>query len=410
MKYGFCVVGVVISLLFNGLWGQNAPISTAETLVSVESTAVISITAINFNNISSCNLELHYDSTIARATAVTTGPLVGDNLSYNVSVHGTIVLGWYVYPALTLGGDPVLFNIEFTKVDTGKTAITWYDNGYSCIYYNGNDDPLNDSPTSTYYINGALTFLPPVAPVMTAPVVHGTKGVDISIPFYVSGFNDVGKFTLTLSYDPSLMLYQSFTGNEGFPGLTVDGSFPGIVLASGVVSEGVQGITLPDSSALFTLNFDPYYVGTTPITWSDTGTSCGFYGPPPAYITLSDIPKNQHYVNGSIIVASPFGISPPGGANGNGDEHFLALSCSPNPFSGDVKLSWFLPVGGEVLLEIRNLLGMNVSKLVDEVEQEGDHSMQVSSIYFQPGVYVATIVLTTSCEVMRRSVKMIFTK
>ncbi len=408
MNKAICLAWIIISLFSNELLAQNAPITTAGTLSTIGPTTVISITAINFTNISSCNLELVYDSTIARATSITTGPLLGGNLSSNLSVPGKIVLGWYTYPAITLGGAPVLFNITFDKVDTGTTALTWFADGYSCIYYDGNEHALNDLPTSTYYINGTLTFLATVAPAVAAPVITGTKGENVNIPFPVTGFNDVGKFTLTLNYDPTVIIYQSFTGNAGYAGLSVDGSFPGILIASGLVSAGVSGITLPDSANLFTLNFKLYSIGTTPIVWSDTGISCEFYGPPPTYIPLSDIPKGRHYVDGSVTVNAPFGIPLPGeGANGNGDEHSLVLASSPNPFSEDVKLTWFLPETGQVLLEIRDLLGMKVSTLVDQVEQEGNHSMQVSSISLQPGIYIARITLRTNRDIMTRSVKMV---
>jgi PKD repeat protein len=52
----------------------------------------------------------------------------------------------------------VIFNIACTKVTTGSTPFTWFDNGISCHWYNGNYALLNDSPTATYYVNGSVTF------------------------------------------------------------------------------------------------------------------------------------------------------------------------------------------------------------------------------------------------------------
>lgn len=407
MKNAFHIPWIFICLLSNSLPAQNAPITTVRTLSTVGSTAIISIGAANFSNISSCNLELHYDSTIARATAVETGPLLGGNLNSNLSVPGKISLGWYIYPGVSLTGEPVLFNITFSKADTGKTAITWSDDNYSCVWYDGNFNLLNDLPASTYYTSGALTFLASVAPVITAPVLRGYAGGNIDIPVKVAGFNDVGKFTLTLHYSSPAITWQSFTGDAGFPGLTIDGSTPGTIVASGVVSTGVSGITLPDSATLFTLHFS-FSGGSTPLAWSDNGTSCEFFGPPPGYIPLTDVPQNKHYVDGSVTVIIPFGIPFPGeGTNGNGDEPSLILKSFPNPFSGKVTLIYFLPLKGQVLLEIMNMMGEKVITLVDQVEQEGDHSLQVPPASLIPGFYTVRMMLTTYDNRMTRSIKII---
>jgi PKD repeat protein len=136
----------------------NAPVTTAGTVVAGGTTAVVPITATDFTNIGSCGLEIHYDPAIALATNVTIGPGVGGSLDKNLTVPGVIIIGWYTYPAVTLPGNPVIFNISFSKVTSGTTALTWFDNGYSCYYSDGSYNILNDVPQSTYYINGSLTF------------------------------------------------------------------------------------------------------------------------------------------------------------------------------------------------------------------------------------------------------------
>jgi hypothetical protein len=260
MKKVYGLLWIFICLLPTGIVAQNAPVSTAGTVSTVESTITIPITAANFSNISSCNLSLNYDQGIATATVVAIGPQLGGNLSTDLSVPGKISLGWYIHPSMTLPGNPVLFNITFEKVTSGTSAITWFDDGYSCAFYDGDYNPLNDLPFSTYYINGALTFVP------------------------------------------------------------------------------------------------------------DVGISSG---------------------------------------NGDGKTAGLLLTSSPNPFSGNVQLSWFLPEKGHVLLEIRNILGEMVNTLVDQFEEEGNHSIGFSSSGFRPGLYTARILLRTNNEMMTRSIKMI---
>jgi hypothetical protein len=260
MKNTIHILWIFICLLSNGLLAQNAPITTAGTLSTVGTTITIPLTAANFSNISSCNLSLNYDQNIATATVVSTGLQLGGNLSTDLSVPGKISLGWYIHPDVTLPGDPVLFTITFEKVTSGTSAITWFDDGYSCAFYDGDYNPLNDLPFSTYYINGALTFSP------------------------------------------------------------------------------------------------------------DVGISSG---------------------------------------NGDGKTAGLLLASSPNPFSGNLKLNYFLPDHGHVSLEILNILGEVVTALVDQFEQEGNHSLQVSSVGLRPGIYTARILLRTNSNIMTHSIKIV---
>ena len=147
----------LIYLTGNSIQAQNAPISTAGTVVSSLSLITVSITATNITNIGSCNLKLTYDPAIIIATAVTKGPLLTGSLDSNLDVPGVISLGWYKWPGVTLADNNTVFNITFSKVATGSTAITWVDDGNSCVWSNGNWVVLNDQPNSAYYINGSVS-------------------------------------------------------------------------------------------------------------------------------------------------------------------------------------------------------------------------------------------------------------
>ena len=111
----------------------------------------------------SCGLEIHYDPAIASATSVTLGPGVTGGINANFTTPGVIIIGWYTYPALTLPGNPLIFTVYFARVISGTTLLTWYDNGMSCYWKDGNYQTLNDIPTSTFYIDGSLTFTSSVA-------------------------------------------------------------------------------------------------------------------------------------------------------------------------------------------------------------------------------------------------------
>ncbi|HPS74539.1 MAG TPA: PKD domain-containing protein [Bacteroidales bacterium] len=150
--------GIILLTLGQTTIAQDAPVTTAGTVTSTTTTAIVPLSVVNFVYIGSCMLEIHYDSTIATATNVTMGSGMTGGLNSNLDNAGVIILGWYTYPAITLPDNSVIFNITFSKVAPGTTALTFYDDGYSCYYSNGDYTILNDNPASTFYLPGSLTF------------------------------------------------------------------------------------------------------------------------------------------------------------------------------------------------------------------------------------------------------------
>ena len=304
-KTSVILLGITL-LTTIGIYAQNAPITTAGTKVSNGLTTIVPVTATNFTNIGSCNLKLIYNPAIVTPTSVTKGPLLGGQLATNLTVSGVITLGWFAWPGVTLPSNSVIFNITFAKVTNGTSAITWVDDGYSCAYADGNSVYLNDIPTSTYYINGSVTFQVTNAPVTAAPDIISNPNTVVSVPVKVTGFSNIGAISLTLHYTSSVLTYQSYSNTSGFPGLTVNGTTPGTITISGLVPVGGSGITLPDNSTLFTLQFN-FLGGSTELQWFDNGSSCE-YTDYPDYSPLYDLPASSFYVNGSVSEGIKLGL------------------------------------------------------------------------------------------------------
>lgn len=292
---------------------QNAPISIAGTVVSLGTEAIVPVYAMNFNDISSCNLKLIYDPSIATVTSVTIGPDLGGMISTNLSTPGVVVLGWFTSGGINLPDSSVIFNLHTTKVGNGSSYLQWIDDGYSCLYSDGSFIILNDSPTEDYYYDGNLVFQSPDAPLTNIQSVSALAGATLNIPVTVSNFEMVGALSLNLQYDPSVLTYISFNNNADFPGLIVDGSEPGIIQASGMVPNGDTSVTLQDNAVLFTLNFS-YQGGFTELNWVDNGLSCHYSGSQPVYPLLNDSPQELFYLNGSVSEnALPAGAGPVSG-------------------------------------------------------------------------------------------------
>ena len=299
-----------ICCLATGSYAQNAPQSIAGTIVSLETNVTLPIYAVNFNNISSCNLKLEYDPAIANATGVTIGPGMGGMISSNFTVPGTIILGWFTSGGITLPDSSVIFNIQFTKTGNGNSTIIWIDDGYSCEYNDGDFESLNDTPTANYYFNGSLVFQSPDAPITSIPDFAASPGSVVNIPVTVSNFQMIGALSLNLEYDPYVLTFLSFDNNSDFPGLSVDGSQLGIIQVEGFVPAGNTALTLQENTILFTLNFD-YQDGYSALNWSDDGISCQYAGSLPVYPVLNDAPQSSFYINGSVSPnAIPAGAGP----------------------------------------------------------------------------------------------------
>lgn len=187
------------------------------------------------------------------------------------------------------------------------------------------------------------------APITIAPEQYANAGDLVVADVRVTEFNDIGAISLTLHYDPNVLIYQSFTSTPAFPDLTLDSPEPGTLIAGGFVSGGISGISLPDSTALLSISF-LFQGGSSALTWSDNGTSCEYSGPPPTYATLTDSPQSVYYQNGfvaEILYPGAAGniSSPCGGAACRGETGVL---FSIDPVANATAYVWSFPPGASI--------------------------------------------------------------
>lgn len=378
------------------LHGQNAPVTTAGNISSIESIAEVPVTVSGFTSIGSCGLMLLYDPEIAVATAVFPGPQAGGSLNANLTEPGTIIIGWYTWPGISLPDSSLLLTVLFSKVKNGTSPLTWFDDGYSCFYGNDSSSILNDIPTSDYYINGTVVFQSE-APVTLVKTVKGTPGSFVDIPILVSGFRDIGKVKLTMEFDPSVLSFHSWTNTSGFPELTAHLSDPGTLVTLGIVDSGETAVTLADSSILYTLHFE-YSDGISPLSWQVVNGLCAYSGPPPSFPSLYDHPKSSYYLDGSITPA--VGIAEP-------ENDQLFLGCHPNPFSSRAKIQWIAPSCGVMTLEVFNITGERIATFVIPVNRPGIHWSELSGTEIGPGIYTVRAMLNTDDQIFVSAIKII---
>jgi len=190
------------------------------------------------------------------------------------------------------------------------------------------------------------------APITMLPSISFCEGTvtTIEVPVYVTDFNNIGALSLTMKFDSLVLIYQSFSNDSEFPGLSIDCPEPGTIIAGAFVANRSSGFSLPDSSVLFTLHFE-YLGGSTELNWYDNGASCEYAGPPPALPTLNDTPQNDFYFNGSVtelLQPSDAGnISGPSGSLVCQGQTGIVFSVSPIPDS-EIYV-WAVPSGATIV-------------------------------------------------------------
>ena len=302
MKTFILILSILLAFSMQKISAQNAPVTTAPMITSCPGALLgIPVTVSGFNNIGALSLTLNYNAAaLSYQSFANNSGFPG--LTVSGTIPGTIIAGGFVPTGgsgKTLDDNAVLFTLYFNN-SGGSTDLTWYDNGYSCEYADYPDyNPLNDNPSATYYINGSVVSPQAThAPVTNLPIITVCPGTLLDIPVTVSDFCNIGALSLTLNYNAATLSYQSFTNNSGFPGLTINGTIPGKIIAGGYAATGGTGMTIDDNEILFTLTF--YSLGgSTDLTWYDDGSSCE-YADYPDYNPLPDFPFSFHYINGSV--------------------------------------------------------------------------------------------------------------
>ena len=364
--------------------GQNAPVTRAATILTLENTATVNITVTGFTDIGSCGLQITYDAEVAAAVSVASDPLIPGNMNANLTEPGRIIIGWYTWPGISLPDSTALFSITFERRGYGATSLAFNNEGNACNYGDGNSNILNDLPTTDYYVNGSLTFTRE-SPVVIAGTVKANPGSMADVAVSTAGFENVGSMVLTLKFDPAVLDFQSWENTSEFPGLTLTEPYPGTLFALGTVDSTAQPVTITDSSTLIILHF-AYSGGFSLLEWQALPDSCRFSGPPPAFVPLYDIPQSGHYINGSV--SSAVGQTELPGT-------FPAVSFYPNPCRGTGVLTISTAEPGDALIEIISMTGTVVYASKTTVACPETTRMPLSLTDYVPGVYLLKVILQT---------------
>jgi hypothetical protein len=164
-----------------------------------------------------------------------------------------------------------------------------------------------------------LWLLSQNAPVTTAGrVTNAAPGnTSVQVPLTISGFNNIGKFTLTLKFDTTRIRYVSSTTNSQLANMNVDYTPPPVGSTQGKLlftwtGANYTNVSLADGAAIANLVFH-YVTGTGILNWSYIlGSVCQYKRYVGTNLTvLDDAPKYEYYLNGGISNRSAPVISAP---------------------------------------------------------------------------------------------------
>jgi hypothetical protein len=296
-------------------YSQDAPVTTVGRITDAtpgDTNVQVDITVIDFIDIGQFTLTIKFDTLKIKYISSTTNPaLPGMTVTYTPpsgNSQGKLLLSWTGASNTSLDDSSTLTGLVFHYVE-GTGLLNWaYTYGSVCEYkryVNSALTLLNDTPRYQFYLNGGISDRS--APIIFAPIVKAPEVGSLPITITVSGFSEIGSFTLYLEYDPGIISYlNTFTKNPAFDSNFQVGDNPGFGDMRFIVIQWYGGsVTLTDGSTLCSLDFNyPEAVcEISLLSWYDSGPSCEFTDAPGD--VLIDMPANVYYKDGIVQAGLP---------------------------------------------------------------------------------------------------------
>jgi len=182
------------------------------------------------------------------------------------------------------------------------------------------------------------------APVTTATTIAGAVPGTVDVPLTVTGFNDIGAISLSLSYDYSVLHFTGGTPNPVFQSFPIGDLDLGDGFHRITMGWFGSGVTLNDGSTIMTLHFT-FISGISTLQWHDSGPSCEYTDAD--YNVLNDIPASTYYKNGNVCGV----IGNPGAIAGNSTvcQGETAVTYSVDPIVNATGYIWSVPDGVTII-------------------------------------------------------------
>jgi hypothetical protein len=257
-------------VLINGLVDvQQSPvyydlIVFSDTLTVLPGSNIqIPVRAVNFNNIVSMQGTISFDPAVADFVSVSGFGLPGMNTSdfgYSQTGNGLLTYSWNdpLINGVSLNDSSVLFLMNF--------YVTGSNGQSSQISFTGLPVPLEIAdtslqPLSVLYNNGLLQIQQDIQwehPLFMLDSISAPNGALVNASVRAINFDHIVSFQGTIEFDENIVLLTNVT-NYGLPGMSIS-DFGMTLISQGKIMFSwtdplLTGVTVADSSVLFSLNF-----------------------------------------------------------------------------------------------------------------------------------------------------------
>jgi hypothetical protein len=142
-------------------------------------------------------------------------------------------------------------------------------------------------------------------------------------------------------------------------------------------------IELMNKNTITSVIDDTIYSGTKAILWKVPSNLI----PDSTYkVVISSISNSSLYALSDTTFTICIGITDVNSPN-NIIRSYILNQNYPNPFNPSTTISWQLPVTSQVTIKVYDVLGREVSTLVDEIKQAGKYETEFNAIDLPSGVY-----------------------
>jgi len=243
------------------------------------------------------------------------------------------------------------------------------------------------------FSGGGLKSSGNVALVNDGTIYAGGE-TDIEIPLRVSSSTGLGALSLILNFPSELAEIIDVTVDHS--GKPVDWAVNGDELRIGWFTNNPSW--LDENDALLTLTLR------TRSSFTD-GSKIAFSLADDQLNELAD--ENNLPVDGAVIKAVEIESATYGIEDHNAIDIVISFTNFPNPFTETTYLNYNLPVQGRVEICITDILGNEVDCPVSENQQAGAHAIRWDSESLAPGIYIATLKLTSVRNSYIKTIKII---
>lgn len=258
--------------------------------------------------------------------------------------------------------------------DTNRTLV-FYDSVWTYpAFDNGNENPVFGKSLGIEYItfkSNLQGFYKKDIVLIKLKEGIGTKTGWVGIAFSKDDSYYVNKVLHKLSYPGTVDPVDS---TRIFNGDTLYYNYGTLDLIDDLsIGYNITGIPGQSGSSLFYTNNEEYYSLGTQV-WSAFSRHIRIT--PEIFYAFKPIIKNGIAGNDDLIdIISDYYLS----------------EAYPNPFNPKTKINYFIPNSGLVLLKLYDILGKEIQTLVNEVQNKGEHIININGQDLSSGVYFCRI-------------------